>query len=166
MNILDWIIIIWLIMGFLVGARTGVVYWVGTVIGVLVGIYVAGEYYNEIATIFSGFPSSKLLAFILILGGIAALSGLVAYIANRVFKIVSWFPFLKTANRLLGGIVSLIANTLFLSIVLFFLSRIEISDVLTQTIVESRLAAILIAISVAISWILPSELSDLPTILE
>lgn len=161
MNILDWIIIIWLVLAFFAGARSGLVFWLGNIIGLLLGIYVAGLYYSDIAGWIGGGGWSQLIAFMVVLILISIVSGIVAHVLNKAFNFLRWIPFLSTANHILGGVLAVIVNMLLLSVLLYFASHIEISSVLTQTIAESRVAAILLVISIAISWILPSSITEL-----
>lgn len=161
MNILDWVIIIWLVIAFFTGARTGFVFWAGTVLGLIVGVYVAGNYYDTIAAWLGNTGWSDLGVFLLALVVITALGGIGAQVLNKAFDFIRWLPFLTTANRVLGGLLAVIVNVLLLSVVIFFASHIEISSVVTQTIAESRLAALLLVVSLVVSWILPSTITDI-----
>lgn len=165
MNLLDWIIIIWLVLAFFAGARSGLVFWVGNVIGLLLGIYVAGLYYADISAWIGDGGWSDLIAFMVVLVLISVVSGIVAHILNKAFNIMRWIPFLSTANHILGGLLAIIVNVLLLSVAVYFASHIEISTVVTQTISESRIAAVLLVISVVISWILPASITELKTLL-
>lgn len=161
MNILDWIIIAWLVLAFLAGARSGFIFWVGTVLGFIAGIYIAGIYYPELSGLIGDSGWAKLIAFKILLILCSVLGGIAAKIINKLFNLIKWIPFLKTANRILGGLLAVIVNVLFISIVLYFASHIYISDILTQTIAESRIAAILLIISTVVSWVLPDDITDL-----
>lgn len=161
MNLLDWIIIIWLVLAFFAGARSGLVFWIGNVVGLLLGIYVAGLYYADISAWIGDGGWSDLIAFMVVLVLISVISGIVAHVLNKAFNILRWIPFLSTANHILGGILAIVVNILLLSVVMYFASHVEISTVVTQTIAESRIAAILLVISTVISWILPASITDL-----
>ncbi len=165
MNILDWIIIIWLVLAFFTGARSGLVFWIGNILGLVLGIYVAGVYYSDIAGWIGGGGWSNLIAFTVLLVVISVVSGIVAHVVNKVFNLLRWIPFLSTANHILGGILAVVVNLLLLSILVYFASHVEISSVLTQTITESRMAAILLVISTIISWLLPSSITDLEALI-
>ncbi|MFA5995276.1 MAG: CvpA family protein [Patescibacteria group bacterium] len=161
MNILDWIIIIWLGIAFITGVKLGLVYRLGHLIGLGLGIYLAGKYYGDIAPWFGSSPWSKLIVFQFLLIGVSMIGGYVAMLLNKVFNFVSWIPLLKSANRILGGVFGVITNAIIISVALFFLSRISISPVLTQTLMESKLTALILPLGEMISILLPQELTAL-----
>lgn len=161
MNLLDWIILIWLGLAFFSGMRFGLVYRLGHLIGLILGIYLAGKYYSVIGHWLGNSPWSLFGTFQVILIGVSMLGGIIASVLNKIFNFVSWIPFLKTANRLLGGVFGLITNTIIISIIIFFLSRIQISPVLTQTLVESKFAGVFLQFGNILSIFLPGEITSL-----
>lgn len=164
MNVLDWIILIWLGLAFVAGIRFGLVYRLGHFIGLIAGIYLAGKYYGVIAPWLGSSPWSKLIAFQFLLSGISMLGGYVAVLLNKVFSFVSWIPFLKTANRILGGVFGVLTNAIILSVALYFLARVDINPVVTQTVAESKLAAILLVLGKAVAVLLPKDLTSLKSV--
>ena len=80
MNVLDWIILGWLLIAFLSGARFGLIYRIGHIVGLLLGIYLAFSYGDEIASWFGHGLYTKITVILVMLGVISMLGGLVALI--------------------------------------------------------------------------------------
>ena len=110
MNILDWVIIAWLVIAFLLGARLGLIYRIGHIIGLVVGTWLTFTYGMTVAG-WLGDSWGIRIAVVLFdcWGGWIRRSG--SYALDKAFKIVSWLPFLKLANGIVGGIV--VINLLF-----------------------------------------------------
>lgn len=164
MNLLDWIILIWLGLAFVIGIKAGLIYRLGHLVGLIAGIYLAGKYYTVIAPWFGSSPWSKLVAFQLLISGISMLGGYAAVLLNKVFSFVSWIPLLKTANRVLGGVFGVLTNAIILSVALYFVARIDISSIVTQTVAESKLAAMLLVLGKAVAVLLPKDLTSLKSL--
>jgi uncharacterized membrane protein required for colicin V production len=121
MNVLDWIIITWLVISFLSGAKLGLVYRVGHLVGLVVGIWLAFTYGGRIIEFFGGGVGTTITVMLALISGVSALGGILAKFLDKTFGILSWIPFFKAANSILGGILSVLINILVLSI-LFGLS--------------------------------------------
>lgn len=117
MNILDWIIIAWLVIAFLSGAKLGLVYRIGHLVGLVVGVWLAFTYGGSIVEFFGGGIYTTITVILVLISGVSALGGLLAKTLDKFFGILSWIPFIKTANSILGGILSLIINIIILSII-------------------------------------------------
>lgn len=150
MNILDWIIIAWLVIAFLSGARLGLVYRIGHVVGFVGGLWLAVRYQDVIAQWFGGGLSWRIGSFMTILIVVAELAGVFALLLDKFFRIFSWIPLLKSANAILGGVLSVVGNAAIISVVLYFANHYAVSPVFRQTVGESTLAAPLYAFG---SWV-------------
>ncbi|MDP3970599.1 MAG: CvpA family protein [bacterium] len=164
MNILDWIIITWLAISFIIGVRTGFIYHLGTFVGLILGSYIAGQNYQMLVDNFGENPWGPFVLFTVIIIVIGIIAGIFSLVLDKIFKFVSWLPFLKSVNKILGGLVAVITSIFLLGILMFFLSRVEISHMLTQTIAESSFAMILVLIGQVMSFILPESISELSKI--
>lgn len=150
MNLLDWIIIGWLVIAFLSGARLGLVYRIGHLVGFIGGLWLAVHYQDVLAQWFGGGLAWRIGSFMTILVVVSELAGLFALLLDKFFRIFSWIPLLKSANALLGGALSVIGNAVIISVVLYFANHYAISSVFRQTVGESTLAALLLAFG---SWL-------------
>ena len=156
MNILDWIVIAGLVIAFITGARVGIVYQLGSLIGLFIGFEVAARYSAWASDTIGSLGLSQWFLFSIIIVAISIIMGLTATLLNKAFNFIKWLPFLKTANRLLGGIVSTLIFSIFASVILMVLSRLTISSVLTQSIAESTIVGVFIWIGEYIALIIPS----------
>lgn len=164
MNWLDWILLIWFVGVFLIGWRIGLMYRLGNLLGLILGIYLAAHYYSVIANWFSLNHWSQFGVYVVILAGVIFCSGLVAMLLDKTFSIIAWLPFLKSANHLLGGLLGVLVHGIFLTAILIFLQRIELTTGLTNVISTSIIAHALIWCGGLLSWLLPSELWQLQTL--
>lgn len=116
MNILDWVIIAWLVIAFLSGAKLGLVYRVGHLVGLIVGIWLAFTFGGQIIEFFGGGIGMTITVVLILISGVSAIGGILAKTLDKAFGIFSWIPFLRTANSILGGVLSLLINIVILSV--------------------------------------------------
>ncbi|EKD76313.1 MAG: hypothetical protein ACD_43C00156G0003 [uncultured bacterium] len=155
MNILDWVIIGWLAIAFFTGARLGLVYRVGHIVGLGLGVYLAVEYYDVVAGWVGDSITANITAFIVLFVGVAELAGIAAVLLDKFFHILSWVPFLKTANVILGGLLSALTHCAIISVIIFFSTTQVINTVFVQTINESTLGPIAAEIGSTIAVFIP-----------
>lgn len=158
MSILDIFIVIILLCFLLVGFRFGFIKAIGALVGIIIGTFLATLYYDVLAnfslSLFLGnLKIAKIVSFIFILILTSNLIGFIFYIINKIFNIIAIIPFLKTFNRLLGGIFSLIEGALVLGIILYLFG-----NYFQQFLTNSSLAPILIKIAGILISFLPEEL--------
>ncbi|MFA6533638.1 MAG: CvpA family protein [Patescibacteria group bacterium] len=128
----------------LLGLISGFIQALGTLLGVLLGAFVAGHYYQLAA----GWGSflwgdgnwGRLISFFLILIIVSRLVGLLFYLVNRIFEIISIIPFLKTINRLVGLVFGLLEGLCVVSLTVYFLSQYPVSAWLTAQMATSAVA--------------------------
>lgn len=141
MNIFDWFCIIWLAVAVILGLRFGFFYRLGNCVGLVLGIVLI-QYYQPVMLNNISTDSATMREVITVLAVIAVcvtLSGLLAYVFNRIFKIISFIPFLKTANRILGGILSLVVHIILLALAAYAILSLTTYPVLVDTIEQSIL---------------------------
>jgi uncharacterized membrane protein required for colicin V production len=158
MPILDIFIIIILLCFLVAGFRFGFIQAIGALIGLIVGTFLAMLYYDTLAnfslSLFLGnLKIAKIVCFIFILILTSQIIGFIFYIINKIFNIIAIIPFLKTFNRLLGGIFSLIEGILILGVILYLFG-----NHFQQFLINSSLASILIKIAGILISFLPKEL--------
>lgn len=155
MNILDWVILGWLAIAFITGARLGLVYRIGHIVGLGLGVYLAVEYYAVVAGWVGDSLTANIIAFIILFVGVAELAGLAAVLLDKFFHILSWIPLLKTANVILGGLLSVLTNCAIISLIIYFCTTYVISSVFVQTVNESTLGPIVRAIGSGLAVFIP-----------
>jgi len=163
MNFTDIIFLI-IIGGFgIYGFWSGFVRAFGSLIGTFLGVYLAGRYYLDLAnwlTSFTGWQlnTSKVLMFIIAFFVISSALGVLFWFVDRIFKIVSIIPFVKTFNRLFGLGLGLIEGILSVGLFVYFVERIPLSEKIMTGLVHSMLAPILSDIASIFIPLLPQAL--------
>jgi len=160
MNWLSSILVLWLVVSLISGLRMGFVYKAGNLIGLIIGLYVASRFTPTIAPWFGGGVGALLSTFFLLLSLTSKLFSIVAWGADKLFSIARLLPFVSTANRMLGGLLSLAISTVFLSSLLYVLSSQSLSTTLQRTVDESSVAARLTSLSIFYKPILSHKLED------
>ena len=120
--ILIGIVIVFVVSGFVMGLIQGI----GALIGLAAGFWAAMRYFSAfgdwLTPIFMGHGIwAHIIAFILIFVLANRLVGLIFWLIERVFKIISIIPFLKSINRLGGAVLGLVEGILVCGLILGFL---------------------------------------------
>jgi uncharacterized membrane protein required for colicin V production len=129
----------------------------------------AGLYYGQAAeyllpAVGGNENLAKLLAFFGLFLLISRGIGLVFYIIERIFSIVSIIPFLKTFNRLLGAALGLIEGLLILGLLVFFAGRFPFSESFGTLLTESPLACFCNILGKILAPLLPDAVRALRSI--
>ncbi|MCR4280232.1 MAG: CvpA family protein [Candidatus Komeilibacteria bacterium] len=165
MLIIDIIILI-ILAGFVVyGWKSGLISVIGRIAGIFVGVFVAGQYYRELADYFTqiSFGSETLqnvIAFIVIFGIVSQVVGLIFYSIDKIFHAVAIIPGLKALNRLLGAIFGLIEGALVVATIVYVIYLFNVPD-LQVWLAESSVAAFFLAVATVIEPFIPSSLRAL-----
>ncbi len=163
-SILDLILILIVFIFVAFGFALGLVQTIGALIGVVIGTWLAGMYYEPVAGWLQAFflgnaVTARVVAFILIFGITNRLVGLVFWLINKIFNIISIIPFAKSLNRILGAVFGLLEAVLALGVVLYFTSQIITNDWWQGILAGSKFALLLIDWASILTPLLP-ELID------
>lgn len=165
MTILDWILII-ILIGFVLSCmKQGLIYSFGSFLGLFLGTFIAGRFYDNLAVIFGGGNWSKVISFIIIFTIVSNLVGLIFYIINKIFKILTVIPFLGLINHLGGAIFGFIQGVLFIGIILFFLSRFDLATVITNALGGSILAPLFTKVGGILAPFFPKIIREIKSII-
>ena len=156
MNFLDIIWIVLIAISFLTGYISGFFYKIGNLIGLILGVIIAGSIYDDIGRIFGGSKWVEIIAFVVIYLLISKLVAIVFKIINKFFKIIEKIPFLKQFNRLLGGIVSVLITVLVISFFAYFFTKFELATGMSTYIDGSFLTKAFIWIGSIFAFLLPN----------
>lgn len=124
MTLLDWFLIVWLLSSLISGLRFGLIAKLGALLGLVVGIYLASKWTANSL----GDPNINIFGigakFLLILGVTRLAFGWIGWIVGKIFNLIAIIPGLKTMNRLLGGLLSVLVTSFMISSLLFFVYTI------------------------------------------
>ena len=167
MGTVDIIILIIIALFVIKGIKLGLIEAVGGIIGLFVGAYMAGLYYDEAADmlinlLFGSQILANVLGFLLVFIIVNRVIALLFWIIDKVFHVIAIIPFLKTFNRLLGGLFGLIEGLIFVGIVVFFLSLIPFTGGLQEAVAKSRFAPVMETVGRIADPFIPDTIIDLP----
>ena len=163
----DIFFIIVLGLSFLFGLRRGLFKIISSLVGLIIGAWLASRYYlvvfDWLAQQFTeSWLINKIIIFIVLFFVISNIVAWIFSLLGNILEIATIIPFLKTANRLLGGVLNLLEAVLSWSLILFFLSRyLPTTTTLGWQLSQSVIAPILIAIGKILWPLLPMVLKQM-----
>ena len=153
MNWLDIVIIVAIAVSTFFGFRTGIIQAILSLAGLIIGVILAGEYYvrlSERLTFISQPGVAKVVAFVIILIGVAVVAAVLA----RLLKWVTSLVMLGWANHLGGAVFGfLLAAVLCGAILAVWVKFFGLSG----AVAESSLATILLDRFPVVLGLLPEE---------
>jgi uncharacterized membrane protein required for colicin V production len=128
---LDLIIVAVIVALAVIGFMMGLIQGIGALLGVALGFWAATSFFQAVSgwlePISFGHPiGAKIVTFIVIFLLINKLTGLVFWLLDRAFRIISIVPFLKSFNRLGGLILGLLEAVLVCGLLLSFLNTFSV----------------------------------------
>lgn len=165
MSAIDIIILVILALFVYKGVKLGLIEAIGGILGLFVGAYMAGRYYEKIGDMLSGvlFGSeilANILGFILVFIVVNRGIALLFWIIGKIFNLIAIIPFLRTFNHFLGGVFGLVEGVIFIGIIVFFLSLIPFTQGFGQKVEQSRFAGILETVGKIADPFIPDYLGD------
>ncbi|MBI5621759.1 CvpA family protein [Candidatus Falkowbacteria bacterium] len=165
MPLFDLILVI-ILGGFVMfGFWFGFIHTLGSLLGIVAGAFVAGHYYQGLASwgsfIWGGGDLGYVIAFMIILIFVNRIVGLLFYVVDRIFEFLTIIPFLKTIDRLAGALLGFLEGAFTLGLVLFFLSRYPVNEWLSGQLVASTIAPWLVGMAQVLAPLLPEILRQL-----
>ncbi len=117
MNWLDIIIAIVLIISVVSGIRSGLVRMVISMVGIILGIFLAGRYYQALAGQLTFIPSDRaasIVAYVIILVAVMVVAGLLAWGLSKALSAIA----LGWVNRVGGAVLGLFSAAVLVGAVL------------------------------------------------
>jgi len=170
MNVLDLILIVSLFISFLTGFWRGLIKSLGAFVGLIVGVFIAGVFYTDLAIWVSEYLSwsekiLNVIAYIVILIITAKVVDIIFRLLDKTFKFFAVIPFLKTVNRLAGGAFGLLQGVILLGLGLFIYSKYAFWGLLDNQIIKSQIAPMLIFLVKFLLLLLPENLKEIEGLL-
>ena len=142
------------------GFALGLVQTIGALVGIVIGAWLAGGWYEPVSAWLDPFflgnsVMAKIIAFIFVFTVVNRLVGLVFWFINKIFNLISIIPFTKSLNRILGALLGFLEGTLFLGVILYFVSQLSISEWWLQVINDSSVAGLMMVIAGVLTPLLP-----------
>jgi len=119
------IVLLVLLLSFIgMGLKDGFVHSLGRLVGAVIGFVAARAWSLPVGSVLALFMPvgiARLIAFIFIFLLITQLVGFAFKLVDGLFKIVSFIPFLKSINSLLGAIAGLVEGVIIIGGVIFLI---------------------------------------------
>ena len=169
MTFLDLILIL-LVFGFvLAGLWFGFIHSLGALIGNIFGVLVAGHYYEPWAQatqglFFGNLNLARVVMFFLIMVLVNRLIGVVFWVVEKIFKIVSVIPFLKTINALAGGILGFLEGVIVVGGSLYIAARYPIGASFADALTNSKIGLALLKAFGLFAPLLPEIIRNLKSV--
>ncbi len=129
----------------LFGLWFGLIHTIGSLLGTLVGLYLAARFYEPMAnwlmnlTGWSG-NFSKVLMFIIVFVIITRLVGFIFWLIGKILGIVTKLPFVSGLNHFLGLIFGLFEGVIIVGVSLYFIVRFPVGVKFMTALSISKIA--------------------------
>ncbi len=161
------LILLILLGGFvLFGLWFGLIHVIGALLGTIFGALMAGNLYDRMALwaepfFLGNLNLARVVCFLIIFGLIYKLIGFLFMLVNKIFKLISIIPFLKTFNRLGGAILGLLEGLLVIGLFLYMANKYPIGEWFENMLEASQIAPAFITISKIFTPFLPDFLTKI-----
>lgn len=127
------------------GFRLGAIHTLGSVIGTILGVYLASRYYEPMAAFivaYTGWGGNlpNVIMFVVAFIVINRLVGFVFWIISRVFKLITRLPFISSVDKLVGLLLGVLEGIITIGVIIYFIERFPISKKLMEMIASSNMA--------------------------
>ena len=117
-----------IVVGFvLYGFFSGLARALGNLVGMFLSIYLTSRWIDpvmgKLAAIFGTSSTVRIILFMILLALISRLVGLGFYLLEKLFGFLSWIPFAKSVNRILGAIFGLLEGLSVVGALVFFIIK-------------------------------------------
>lgn len=163
MNWLDGIILIELGFSALWGLKRGLVKTILPLVGLIAGVFLAGQYYVSVAEWLFDSPggAAKAAAFSIVVGAVVLLASVLAKLVAGVLSLL----LLGWADRLGGGLFGLSIGVVVAGAVLALMAKFPLIG-LDRVIMDSSLASVLLERFPLILSLLPEEFDSVRSFFE
>lgn len=163
--------LILIIGGFgLFGLWFGLVHTIGSLVGTIAGVYLAGNYYEPVATWLInttgwGANFSKVLMFIIVFFVINRLVGLIFWLVDKFLSFFTNLPFIHSMDRMLGLIFGLLEGALGLGIIFYFIGKFPVGTTFMEWITASKIVPSLIKMASILLPLLPEAIKAIESVI-
>lgn len=145
------------------GLWFGLVHTLGSLVGTILGVYLASHYYEPVAnwlikTTGWGENFSRVIIFIIVFFLINRLVGLVFWILDKFLSFFTHLPFIHSIDRLLGLAFGLLEGALMLGITFYFIGKFPLGDTFSGWIAASKVVPYLVKLASILWPLLPDAL--------
>ena len=153
-----------IIFGFaLFGLWFGLVHTIGSLLGTILGAYLASRWYEPLSNIvidITGWNDNlaRVLMFVLSFLIINRLVGFAFWIIDKVLGVFTHMPFIRSIDRILGLFVGFFEGLLTLGLIIFFIERFPLFPPFMEHLADSKIAPYTAAFADYLMPLLPDAL--------
>lgn len=145
MNNADIILLVIIIAFGLAGFFFGFIHTLGSLLGTILGVYLASRYYGVMADWLmsvTGWQGNALKVVMFVVGFflITRLVGIAFFFVEKFFNILKFLPFVKTFDRFIGLMLGLAEGIITIGFVIFFIERFPLSQHFMSLLAHSTIA--------------------------
>jgi uncharacterized membrane protein required for colicin V production len=170
MNIIDLSLLVVLGGFVLAGFWFGLIHMIGALLGLVLGTFLSSRFFEPLAQwLFSisdvNINLLRIVSFLFLNVFIVRLIGIAVHLIDKVFKVISIVPFMKTFNRLLGAALGLVEGVLVLGLLVYFSARFPVSAASELLLRESEIARAFNLAGAILAPFLPAALRAVQSVL-
>ncbi|MBI4092541.1 MAG: CvpA family protein [Candidatus Kerfeldbacteria bacterium] len=170
MTTLDWIILAYIALAVINGFRSGLIHMIGSIIGVVVGVALAGRWYDPVgswlgAFVFSDPLIAQVVGFSVLMLIFNRLFGLAFVLLNKVIRIINIIPGVSGLNRLAGAGLGFVEAVLIAGVTLYLATKFNVSPGWSEALEQSVLRPMLVGIAQIVVPLLPNAIKSVQSIL-
>lgn len=156
-----------LVLGFtFAGFLFGTIHTIGSLIGLVFGLLVAGNLSDDLAPAFRFFfggdeSTAQLVIFIILFLAVTRLIGYVIHVVDKSAKFLRFIPFVTTIDRLVGAALGFVEAVLILGTILLVASHFSLPPYFANGIADSELAKFLMWGARVVAPLVPGDLKSL-----
>lgn len=168
MSLFDIIIIVILFSFVWQGFRSGAVGAIGSIVGVIVGIWAGSFFIPQLAPQIQRWLNTdnlaltRVLAFVLIFILVNIAIAIVVKIVNMVFHII---PFINLFNKIFGALFGLVAGALAVAVFVYIINLFPISTAIVSSVDKSAIADWALRLSAVITPLIPDAVEAMKSVL-
>lgn len=139
-------VFLFIILGFaFFGLIFGFVHTFGSLLGTVLGAFVASRYFNILALWLVGFTGwsenvCRIIMFSAIFFAVNRIFSILVVFIDKFFDIFSKLPFIGSLNKLFGFVFGALEGILSIGLVIYFIERFPLSELFMSRLSESVLA--------------------------
>ena len=169
-TLVDVILIAAVLIFAVVGFVLGLIHAVGSLAGLVLGVWLAGRYFMPLADwltpiILGHSGVAKVIAFVLLFIIVNRLVGLLFYLLEKAFHLLAIIPFLGSINKIAGLLLGLVEGILITGLVIYIIAKF-IPDIpwLIDNLNNSQVAHWLVWSVQLFSFLLPQALEKIQSV--
>lgn len=150
-----------------VNFRAGLIRALGNLVGMLLAIVLAGQFYDLVAVWLpiGNEAVANIAGFIIVYIVVSLIVSIIVWIVDRLFAVVRFIPGLGALNKLGGAVIGFLKASISLGSILYFASRFSAGDAFAAAFNDSLFIKVLIAIAKIVIFLLPASVRELPSVL-